>query len=264
MGSQGTGLEKTVVGMYRSLLCQLLEKLPDLRTIFDLLPANQIPSQPPIWDIETLKYLFGVAIEQLHGRSLMCFIDVLDECDENQVRDMLSFFEQLGELAVARQQRMLICFSSRHYPHITVKNATELVLENQDGHQQDISNFVHSELRAGRSKLIQQIKEDIITCSSRVFLWVVLVVQTLNKEYDRGQIHALKRMEQIPDGLHELLKDILTRDNHNIENTMLCLQWLLYAQRPLSYDEFYFAILAGIEPDPAFLAEWTASNVNKI
>ncbi|EIT79062.1 ankyrin repeat protein [Aspergillus oryzae 3.042] len=228
--ARGNSLEKTVVGMYRSLLCQLLDKLPDLCTMFDLLPTNQIHSQTPTWDIETLKYLFSVAIEQLHGRSLMCFVDALDECDEDQVRDMLSFFEQLGEFAVDRQQRLLVCFSSRHYPHIAVNNATELVLEDQDGHQQDISNFVHSELRAGRSKQVEQIKEEVIARSSGVFLWVVLVVQTLNKEYDRGQVHALKRrMEQIPDGLHELLKDIL---------------------------------IPGIESS-AFLAEWTSANVNE-
>ncbi|KAB8208811.1 hypothetical protein BDV34DRAFT_210536 [Aspergillus parasiticus] len=261
--ARGNSLEKTVVGMYRSLLCQLLDKLPDLCTMFDLLPTNQIHGQTPTWDIETLKHLFSVAIEHLHGRSLMCFIDALDECDEDQVRDMLSFFEQLGELAVARYQRLLICFSSRHYPHIAVNNATELVLEDQDGHQQDISNFVHSELRAGRSKQVEQIKEEVIARSSGVFLWVVLVVQTLNKEYDRGQVHALKRrMEQIPDGLHELLKDILIRGNHDMENTLLCLQWLLYTQRPLSSEELYFAILAGIESS-AFLAEWTAANVNE-
>ncbi|KAB8245030.1 hypothetical protein BDV35DRAFT_394293 [Aspergillus flavus] len=222
--ARGNSLEKTVVGMYRSLLCQLLDKLPDLCTMFDLLPTNQIHSQTPTWDIETLKYLFSVAIEQLHGRSLMCFVDALDECDEDQVRDMLSFFEQLGEFAVDRQQRLLVCFSSRHYPHIAVNNATELVLEDQDGHQQDISNFVHSELRAGRSKQVEQIKEEVIARSSGVFLWVVLVVQTLNKEYDRGQ--------------------------------------LLYTQRPLSSEELYFAILAGIESS-AFLAEWTSANVNE-
>ncbi|KAF7587825.1 hypothetical protein BBP40_006677 [Aspergillus hancockii] len=70
-------------------------------------------------------------------------------------------------------------------------------------------------------------------------------------------------MEQIPDGLHELLKDILIRDNLYMGNTLLCLQWLLYAQRPLSREELYFAILAGIEPSSASLAEWTATNVNE-
>jgi hypothetical protein len=32
------------------------------------------------------------------------------------------------------------------------------VLEDQDGHQQDIANYVHSELKGGRSKRILQIK----------------------------------------------------------------------------------------------------------
>ncbi|KAL2863375.1 uncharacterized protein BJX67DRAFT_390638 [Aspergillus lucknowensis] len=236
-GFLGDTLEKTV----------LLEKLPDLRS-----------------DIETLKYIFNAAVEKLEDRSLMCYIDALDECDKEEVRDMLSFFEQLGDLVACKQIRLLVCFSSRHYPHIMIENKIKLVLEDQDGHWQDISNYVHSELKAGRSNQTQLIKDEVISRSSGIFLWVVLVVQILNKEYDRGQVHSLKRrLGEIPDGLHALLKDILLRDNHNMEQTLLCLQWILYETRPMSVEELYFAILAGIEPDPKFLASWIAEDIDK-
>jgi hypothetical protein len=58
----------------------------------------------------------------------------MDEYDEEYIRDMLSFFEQLGELAVSKEHQLFVCFSSRHYPHVTINHKIELVLEGQEGH----------------------------------------------------------------------------------------------------------------------------------
>ncbi|KAL2819722.1 hypothetical protein BJX63DRAFT_418683 [Aspergillus granulosus] len=263
--ARGDTLEKTVTGMLRALLYQLLDRMPGLRVVFDMLPAFTTPGQAPDWDVETLKYLLQTCVERLHldNRPVMCFIDALDECDEEEIRDMLSFFEQLGELASSNNYPLLVCLSSRHYPHVTIDHKIELVLEDQDGHQQDIANYVHSELKAGRSKKTIRIKDDIITRASGVFLWVVLVVQILNKECDRGRVHILEqRLKEIPDGLHSLLKDILTRDNNDMATTLLCLQWILYAKRPLSREEVYFALLAGTMSSED-LSNWTTEEVDE-
>ncbi|KAL4800663.1 hypothetical protein BDV19DRAFT_375363 [Aspergillus venezuelensis] len=261
--ARGDTLEKTTEGMYRSILLQLLSKLPDLQSVLDHLPATSGHMQNPTWGIERLKSLLLVAVEKLDGRPLICFIDALDECDEEQVRDMLSFIEQLGDMASTNHLQLNVCFSSRHYPHVTVNSKIELVLEDQDGHQQDIANYVHSELKVGNSSQAGKIKEDVINRASGVFLWVVLVVKILREEYDRGRIHALKqRLEEIPDRLYELLSDILTRDNNNMQETLLCLQWILYAKRPLTRAELYFAILAGAEHEPSFFTEWTAKDID--
>ncbi|KAL4970640.1 ankyrin repeat-containing domain protein [Aspergillus stella-maris] len=260
--ARGDRLEKTTEGMYRSLLLQLMEKLPDLQGVLDNLPAISTHTQASNWNLERLKSLLLSAVEKLDRRPLICFIDALDECDEEQVRDMLSFIEQLGDLALGSDLRLNVCFSSRHYPHVTVNHKMELVLEDQDGHQQDITNYVHSELRVGKSSQAGQIRENVIKRASGVFLWVVLVVKILRKEYDHGRIHELKqRLEEIPDGLHELLNDILTRDNNNMQETLLCLQWILYAKRPLTRAELYFAILAGTEQETNFFTDWTAKDI---
>jgi hypothetical protein len=68
------------------------------------------------------------------------------------------------------------------------------------------------------------VRTEILEKASGIFLWVVLVVQILNKEYDGGRIHALrKRLWEIPTKLNELFKDILTRDNQNMEDLFLCI-----------------------------------------
>ncbi|KAL3455142.1 hypothetical protein BJX64DRAFT_295329 [Aspergillus heterothallicus] len=263
--ARGESLEKTVPGMLRSILYQLLDKIPGLQAVFDELPAFTMPERTPDWDAETLKLLLRTCVEKLppSGRSVICYIDALDECDETEIRDMLSFFEQLGELAASTNHPLLVCFSSRHYPHVTIDHKIELVLEDQDGHQQDIANYVHSELKAGRSKRAMQIKDSIITRASGIFLWVVLVVQILNKECDRGRVHVLEqRLKEIPDGLHSLLKDILTRNNNDMATTLLCLQWILYAKRPLSREEAYFAILAGSMTSDE-LTTWTTEEADE-
>ncbi|KFY15667.1 hypothetical protein V491_05602 [Pseudogymnoascus sp. VKM F-3775] len=248
--ARGEHLEKSVLGMYRSLLVQLLTKLPHLLYLFDPLgmmsPNNDNYSQ---WDIEIVQKLFGRAVENLGRHSLTCFIDALDECEEDQVREMVQFFESIGHYVVSSQIRFNVCFSSRHYPHITVEKSVQLTLEGQEGHEQDMANYLHSKLKAGRSKQIEQIKDEILERASGIFLWVVLVVKMLNIEFDRGRIHALReRLGKIPNGLDELFSDILTRDSQNMEEMILCLQWILYAKRPLKREELYFAILTGVEP----------------
>ncbi|KAL1862114.1 hypothetical protein Plec18170_000938 [Paecilomyces lecythidis] len=255
--ARGEEMERSVLGMYQSLLYQLLDRVPDLQNVFDslqLMHPTDVDSHQ--WDVETLQSLFTAAIEKLAQRPLICFIDALDECEEDQVRDMISFFEQLGEIALQHKCYLHVCFSSRHYPHISIASGIELVLENQEGHEHDISNYIESELRIGKTELAKQIKSEVLRRASGIFLWAVLVVQMLNKLADRGQVHRLrKQLNEIPNGLHDLLRDILMRDDRNTANMVLCLQWILYAKRPLRCEELYFAILSRDEDSTESLAE---------
>jgi hypothetical protein len=69
---------------------------------------------------------------------------------------------------------------------------------------------------AGQRGLVSQIKSEIIKRSSGIFLWVVLVVKILNKEYDNGRIHTLRRrLDELPNGLDELFQNILAREGGN-------------------------------------------------
>jgi hypothetical protein len=64
---------------------------------------------------------------------------------------MISFFEHVGELAVNAGIHFRVLFSSRHYLYITIKRGLELILEGQEGHIQDITDYVNSELKIGHS-----------------------------------------------------------------------------------------------------------------
>ncbi|KAK6501370.1 hypothetical protein TWF481_009212 [Arthrobotrys musiformis] len=260
--ARGGDLEKSTIGMYRSLLYQLLERFPELQVIFDSLDSPKTTVGDDPWNLDVLKDLFRRALRQLGKGSLVCFIDALDECEEDQIRDMLDFFDDLGTLAISLKIRLHVCLSSRHYPHITIRNGQQMVLEGQEGHDHDIASYLRSELRAGNGKQSDEIRNEILEKASGVFLWVVLVVQILNKEYDRGRLHALrKRLKEIPPGLSDLFKDILTRDTENMETLLLCLEWVLYAERPLKLVELYFAILSGESPED--LGVWDPEEITE-
>jgi hypothetical protein len=261
--ARGEDMEKSTIGTYRSLLLQLLERLPALQSVFDSLGRSSSSfSADHQWNAESLKTLLEQAILGLGDSSVVCLIDALDECEEEQVRDMIQFFEHMGDLAVSNGIRFQVCFSSRHYPYITIRNGLELVLEGQEGHSQDITNYIETELKIGKSKVAQQVRAELQEKASGIFMWVVLVVGILNKESDRGQVHALRRkLREIPGDLHELFRDILTRDTHNKDGLVLCIQWILFAKQPLSPEQLYHAILSSIDLEA--VTEWDPEEITQ-
>lgn len=110
-------------------------------------------------------------------------------------------------------------------------------------------------MKIGDSNLAEDIRLDIQKKASGVFMWVVLVTGILNREYDHGRIHSLRqRLEEIPGDLHRLFCDILTRDQQNKDELLLCVQWILFARKPMNPEELYFGILSGVAPEA--LREW--------
>jgi ankyrin repeat protein len=253
--ARGEDLERSTVGTYRSLLLQLLEKSPRLLRVFDSLGlSTACISTEYNWSIEALETLLEQALRMLE-KPTVCYIDALDECDERQIRELIAFFERMGEFVASSEIQFHICLSSRHYPHITIEKGIDLVLEGQEGHSQDITNYIQDKLKIGKSKLAQQIYTKLQQKASGIFMWVVLVVEILNKEHDRGRIHVLqRRLQEIPGDLHTLFRSILTRDSYSKKELLLCIQWVLFAAEPLSPVELYYAILSGVEPEA--LSAW--------
>ena len=239
--ARGELLEKSVEGMYRSILLELLEGYPDLQNVLDELAdirSNQ--NRCPL--LNDLKDLLTNAVLALNHRPFTCFVDALDECDEQQVFEMTKYFEELSEQCMERNIPFRICFSSRHYPHIVINRALRFALEDQPGHAEDLVKYISSRLEIKDAS----ITDEIISKAAGVFLWVVLVVDILNKEHRRGRPALKKRLKEIPSGLSELFNDMIRRDNENMEDMQLCILWILFANRTLSPKELYHAIWIGL------------------
>lgn len=243
--ARGEDLEKSIPGMYRSLLLQLLEGYPDLQDVLDdtdLVPRGQTgcPS------LNVLKDLFHKAVSNLGQRTFTCFIDALDECDEQQAMEMVHYFEELAESCEDTSSHLQICFSSRHYPYIRIQHGIELTLEDQPGHSEDMANYIQSNLRVTSRALVEKLRPQMLEKAAGVFLWVVLVVDILNKESQRGGLALQKRLADVPSRLSDLFKDILTRDSDNMEALLLSVLWILHAKRPLRPEEYYHALWSGL------------------
>lgn len=243
--ARGETLEKTISGMYRSLLLQLFEGFPDIQSVLDdpeLVPRNQ--STCP--SLNCLKDVLRSAVLKLGGRSFTCFIDALDECDEQQAMDLVYFFEDVAETCTKNGVRLRICFSSRHYPYIDIDRGMRITVETEKGHTGDLESYIQSNLRIKDPDLVAEVQKKMLMKASGVFLWVVLVVDVLNDENRRGRLNLRNRLEQVPDRLSDLFKDMLRRDNANAKELQLCLLWILLSKRPLKPEEYYHALWSGL------------------
>ncbi|KAH9204507.1 hypothetical protein DL95DRAFT_398411, partial [Leptodontidium sp. 2 PMI_412] len=250
--ARGTVEEKSTMGLYRSLLHQLFEKVGELKDSLEWMTADGARViQRNGWHEEALKQTLMHAVQKLGSRSLMIFVDALDECDKKQAADMVCFFEELCDRAREEQVRLQICFSSRHYPTIVIQKGTEVTLEDETGHTEDIKQYIKSKLRLGKLKQAESLRSEILEKSSSIFLWVVLVIDILNSEYRQGTASTKirDRLKEIPPGLTELFEMILTRYGENRERLQVCLKWILFATRPLKPQELYFAVQLGLDKE---------------
>ncbi|KAI9688231.1 MAG: hypothetical protein M1822_001737 [Bathelium mastoideum] len=239
-------LEKSSLGMYRSLVHQLLEMLPYLegRFIRDFQTKERGVYLEEWKTTELQEFLFYVA-KSLGGRPLTVFIDALDEGEEDDIRQMVSFLEDLAQAAVDNGTLLKICLSSRHYPHIGIERGVSLIVENQPGHAEDIAAFVSIRLK-GDEEQLKDLRRKLCQRANGVFLWVVLVVHMLKPLYDHGQMNAMsQRLDEIPSALNDLFSEILTRDDQNKDSFTFLLQWMLFAMSPLSPAELYSAVETG-------------------
>ena len=242
--ARGDYLERTISGMYRSLLLQLL-KFSDLQSVLD---NTDIVSrdQQDCPGLNVLKELLSSAVLALGERCFICFVDALDECDEQEVRDMVRFFEELAENASGQGIQFRICLSSRPYPYIDIDRGILLTLEEESGHGQDLAQYVESHLRIANPSLRNELQSQILDKAAGIFMWIVLVVEILNIESCRGALALRKKLSETPKELSELFRSMLSRDQQSTESLQLCILWILFAKRPLSPAEFRHALWAGL------------------
>ncbi|OSS48405.1 hypothetical protein B5807_07871 [Epicoccum nigrum] len=180
------------------------------------------------WEDEVLRQTFVRCLQYLENKRVVCFVDALDECYEAAIRDMISFFEEIGEMNSTAEFR--VCFSSRHYPEISIRTGLQLLLEEEAQHIEDITLYIDANLKIKNHPQFEDIRAELLRKASGIFLWVHLVIPELNKEYDSGRIKALKkRLAQIPAGLHELFVDIFARDKRRLGHFRLCIEIILSA-----------------------------------
>lgn len=239
-------LEKSTLGLYRFLLHQLLLAHPDGHQLFVDRFASKIRAGKVVeeWSHVELQNFLTELISRTNPTSMNVFVDALDEGDTNDIRQMISFLEQLTRYSVAANVFTRICLSSRHYPHISVRKGLSLVLEDQSSHTTDIDKYIQNELADHDSPQMDKLRQEVRDRSAGVFLWVVLVIPFLKRGFDCGKsVTAMRReLSGIPQDLRDMFVEILSRDAEGMDECMALLRWVLFSQRPLSMAEAYDAL----------------------
>jgi energy-coupling factor transporter ATP-binding protein EcfA2 len=241
--ARGQHLERSVEGMYRSLLSQILRRFPQLRPKFPAYSPESVQQRG--WAVTALRNYLHRAITNLSkDDAITLYIDALDECDEDDIREAIEHFEELGPAALSMPISLRICFASRYYPRVSIQRCIEIHVEEQIEHQQDIRNYINGKLTIRNVTFKAQLASEIEARASGVFFWVVLVVRLIKKRCDGGVSHVelSKSLQEVPNKLQELIGVVLDTP----DDSLLCtLRWILFARLPLKIEELYFAIRTG-------------------
>lgn len=246
--ARGDTLEKTSLGLFRSLLHQLFRKIRPLLREFLPRFRNKREMQGKIceWHARELQDFFYSAVAHPQMYQILLFIDALDECDERQARNIVDFFQSL--VSDSSGSSLKICLSSRHYPHISIRNCPKINVEDQNG--PDIMTYLRTKLRPMIDEQVSELEKAIIQKASGVFLWVVLVVEMLIEAVSDGEPTKLMRdmLQGVPPKLDDLFVQILNKGTiKNLPETLQMMRWVLLAERPLTPTELLCALGHGTE-----------------
>lgn len=213
---RGNQLQKTPLGLWRSLLHQVLRQAPD--ALQDLVDEFEIkckqygdPDKDWHWHEEILCPFFKSSLSKvLKARPVWLFIDALDECGKENALRLVDIFKSLLKHLPSPSMGCRICFSCRHYPILDLDDSVfEIYAENEN--QRDISTFVDNQLTTFRTRTSSTILALITERASGVFMWANFVVKRVLGLEREGA--GLKKIEgvirSIPPDLDELYRQLI-------------------------------------------------------
>ncbi|KAH8744343.1 Het-eN, partial [Hyaloscypha sp. PMI_1271] len=249
---RGVELERTPLGLFRSLLHQVLRQVPD--ALPDLVSTFQArcesegePGREWQWhQIELQLFFESSLLTVLETRSVWLFVDALDESGEenavNLVQNFKFLLKSLPPPSIGLKQ-FRICFACRHYPILVLDSMFEICLE--DENREDISTFVDNTLSTLHLQS-STIPALITDRADGVFMWAHLVVnQALDLDHDGASLKEIEaKIDSIPSGLNALYNELIRSMG---SASVKLIQWICFATRPLSIDELRWAM--AIEAD---------------
>ncbi|KAL8794629.1 MAG: hypothetical protein Q9195_002825 [Heterodermia aff. obscurata] len=220
--NSGDVLQKSLAGLLRSLLYELLTQRPEEIPLampwrcqmFEFGAAQTAP-----WTVSELLKALECVIDSMANRSKICFfVDGLDEFegDEAALTEIIDLFCKIAE-----KEHVKVCLSSR--PWLVFEDAFQSrpSLRLQDLTRNDIRNYVQIEVshsnkfRKLQKKNFEQcanLINEIVDKAAGVFLWVHLVVRSLLQGLrNEDRIRDLqRRLDMIPADLTKYFEQMMT------------------------------------------------------
>ncbi|KXJ93659.1 hypothetical protein Micbo1qcDRAFT_172568 [Microdochium bolleyi] len=244
--ARGTqALEKNVVGLYRSLLHQTLSTNP--RALSDLTRRkNDALRRGALqWSLWELRDCLLDVFATEGARPTWIFIDAMDECADDEVRQLVEFLRRLTSKSFKVGAFLNICLSSRHYPQISIDDCPELVVENNN--HDDILRYI--EVEAKHTEEIQELRQPIMDKADGVFLWVVLVLSMLKRMRRGKSVMWLRRiLDDIPPQLELLFQGLfMAVEESELDQIVILMDIMLFARKAMTLDDIHAALCFSTE-----------------
>lgn len=236
----GKGVTNNFEGLLKSLLHQLIEKIPQ---IIDDGENRSISN----YSEHKLRIFLRTTLENAK-KDVCIFVDGLDEY-EGSIRDVIVYLRSLVKNSDSGDPSVKICVSSRPEPipaHL-LQDVPHLLISdhNRSGIQQycqltlDIlESMTHEDLN------IQQLSRDVAERADGVFLWAHFALDQIMRGHANGETFEdiSERLNLIPDEVEGIYDRILSRmEPIAKKECMIMLQLVCFAEISLSWQELLVA-----------------------
>lgn len=260
--ARGNDLQKSPLGLFRTILHQLLREDPDSASALMQVYTERIQTigqytKKWSWELRDLEDLAVQTLRKTQS-NVYLLIDALDECGEEGAISLVKFFMRVMKDVEISATHLHICFSCRNYPIGDRYNGLEIQVQKENTH--DIEIFLNQELTQiadGAVNLVATILEK----SSGIFQWVVLVVQQIKRRRGRTLAEIANIIEKLPSTLQELYHSLLaTIDVEDRQEAFRLLQWICFTKKSLSLADLRYALTLSPETASKKLTEIQSSD----
>ncbi|KAG4439950.1 hypothetical protein IFR05_004576 [Cadophora sp. M221] len=259
----GTSLQKSQLGMFRSLIHQLYKWSPSARKLIFAAYDDKVKECGEYgkqweWQVEELRRLLSeiLSLKPLRGEEIIIFVDALDEVSDQGdmlvAGELVGYFHELNDMIVATGRTTRICISCRHYPTVAANQG--LVINVEEWNARDVARYVEYQLRIGvegwgfeDEGARRALEHAIVKKAQGVFLWARLRVPKIVKNLNDGVCSLVKAPGLLEDESNELFTQYEAILSNDISAPLRAkasqlLQWICLAERPLSITELRFAL----------------------
>ncbi|KAJ5919300.1 hypothetical protein N7466_010243 [Penicillium verhagenii] len=263
--ARGTELQRTPLGMLRSLLNQIFDRdatvRPQMRESYEK-RCKQFGYGERTWEwprsvLEDL--LASVILESANQQTVKVFVDALDEAGAESAQQLAAYFHRLVDRAGIKEAALKVCISCRHYPIMENVRAMEIHVEDHNG--EDIAIYINDMLiDIDLGKDPTQLVGELTQQANGLFQWAQIMMPLIRRKYIEGESFEEIRswLCEVPAGLEDVYIYTLRKviEARNRELSFQLFQWVCLAERPLTMAEMRYALVAKNAQISPFPMRW--------
>ncbi|KAJ3575179.1 hypothetical protein NPX13_g4125 [Xylaria arbuscula] len=268
--NSGTQLQKSQVGLLRSLLFEILRQLPDLLSgVYEAIIGDWHESQPASmsapshstevsWSLQNLLKAFKYLQSREIAAKFCFFIDGLDEYREEYNHDPRDLIKVLHNLV--KSPNIKLCLSSRSWAIFMDAFGSDLntTVKLEDLTRKDIRRFVTDSFNAHEqfhqlslmNPLYAELVEEVVRKAQGVFLWVFLVVRDLldGLTYNDTIKIMRQRLDRFPEDLDTYFRHIFD-SIHKVYRAQTARTFQIAMSREEPLPLLYYSLVDDVEED---------------